>query len=309
MTIQNGVHTPRGSLCLEKAELAFRDALQATFGPLDWLPVADGTIHRFRVPDDKPGTLNGWYVLHLDGIASGAFGSWKAGGSSTWSSRKPADPMEAELIRQRVEQAREQREADQTRRQIATASYAGTLWSEARPAVPEHPYLSRKHIAAHRLRQSGDVLLVPLYADGYLCNLQRIAADGSKRFLSGGRVKGAYSPIGVLEPGQPLYVCEGWATGATIHAETGAAVACAMNAGNLLEVGRQLQRHHPDSPLIIAGDDDRQTEAEGKGNPGRVAAIQAAAVLGCGLVLPPFPADAPLELSDFNDLANWRAAQ
>jgi len=86
MTIQNGACAPRGSLCLEKAELAFRDALQATFGPLDWLPVADGTIHRFRVPDDKAGTLNGWYVLHLDGIASGAFGSWKAGGSSTWSS-------------------------------------------------------------------------------------------------------------------------------------------------------------------------------------------------------------------------------
>ena len=309
MKIKNGAHAPRGSACLEKAEPAFRDALQATFGPLDWLPVADGTIHRFRVPDDKPGTLNGWYVLHLDGIASGAFGSWKAGSSKTWSSREPTSAHEAEQVRQRVEQAREQREAEQTRRQIATASYAGTLWSEARPAALEHPYLTRKRIAPHRLRQRGDVLLVPLYADGYLCNLQRIAADGSKRFLSGGRVKGAYSPIGVLEPGQPLYVCEGWATGATIHAETGAAVACAMNAGNLLEVGRQLQRHYPDSPLIIAGDDDRQTEAEGKGNPGRAAATQAAAVLGCGLVLPPFPADAPIDLSDFNDLANWRAAQ
>ena len=57
MNIQNGACAPMGSACLEKAELAFRDALQATFGPLDWLPVADGTIHRFRVPDDKPGTL------------------------------------------------------------------------------------------------------------------------------------------------------------------------------------------------------------------------------------------------------------
>lgn len=305
MNIQNGARALTGSACLEKPELAFRDDLQATFGPLDWLPIPDGTIHRFHVPGDKAGTLNGWYVLYLDGIASGAFGSWKAGACHTWSSRKPADPLEAQLVAQRIERAREQREADQTRRQIATASYAGTLWTEARPGDPEHPYLTRKRIAPHRLRQRGYVLLVPLYADGYLCNLQRIAADGGKRFLPGGRVKGAYSPIGVLEQGQPLYVCEGWATGATIHAETGAAVACAMNAGNLLEVGRQLQRHYPDSPLIIAGDDDRQTE----GNPGRAAATQAAAVLGCGLVLPPFPADAPLELSDFNDLANWRAAQ
>jgi len=304
MTIQNGASAPRGSACLEKAELAFRDALQATFGPLDWLPVADGTIHRFRVPDDKPGTLNGWYVLHLDGIASGAFGSWKAGGSSTWSSRKPADPMEAELIRQRVEQARHQREAEQHQRQQAAAIEAQRLWGTGTPADPHHPYLNAKGCQPHGLRQRGDVLLVPLYLGRVLVNLQRIAADGGKRFLSGGRVKGCYSPIGTLEPGQPLYVCEGWATGATIHEHNGAAVACAMNAGNLLEVGRQLQRHYPDSPLIIAGDDDRQTE----GNPGRTAATQAAAVLGCGLVLPPWSGAEPLSLSDFNDLRQWREA-
>lgn len=289
---------------MDKPELAFRDALQATFGPLDWLPIPDGAIHRFRVPDDKAGTLNGWYVLHLDGIASGAFGSWKAGGSSTWSSRKPADPMEAELIRQRVEQARHQREAEQHQRQQAAAIEAQRLWSTSAPADPHHPYLSAKRCQPHGLRQRGDVLLVPLYLGRVLVNLQRIAADGGKRFLSGGRVKGCYSPIGALEPGQPLYVCEGWATGATIHEHNGAAVACAMNAGNLLEVGRQLQRHYPDSSLIIAGDDDRQTE----GNPGRTAATQAAAVLGCGLVLPPWSGTEPLSLSDFNDLRQWREA-
>ena len=306
MKFQNGACALTGSACLNKPELAFREALQATFGQLDWLPEPDGAIHRFRVPDDKPGSLNGWYVLYLDGIASGAYGSWKAGGTwHTWSSRKPADLLEAELVHRRIEQARQQREGDQARRQIATAGYAGRLWSEAQQADADHPYLTRKRVPAHRLRQRGDVLLVPLYADGYLCNLQRIGTDGVKRFLSGGRVKGAYSPIGKLEPGQTLYVCEGWATGATIHKDTGAAVACAMNAGNLLDVGRQLQRHYPDSPLIVAGDDDRQTE----GNPGRTAATKAASSLGCAVVLPPFPDDAPLALSDFNDLANWRAAQ
>lgn len=151
--------------------------------------------------------------------------------------------------------------------------------------------------------------MVPLYVDGGLCNLQRIMPDGAKRFLSGGRLKGAYSPIGKLVSGQPLYICEGWATGSTIHAETGAAVACAMTADNLLKAGRQLQRYYPDSPLIIAGDDDRKTEAKGKGNPGRTAATKAAAELGCALVLPSFSADAPVDLSDFNDLANWRSAQ
>lgn len=291
------------------AAIQFRDALQDAFGLLDWLPVADGAIHRFRVPEDKPGTLNGWYVLYADGIASGAFGSWRDGATRTWSSRKPADRLESALIAQRIEQARHQREAEQRQRQAAAAARAARIWSDAVPANADHPYLTRKAIKPYRLRQTGDVLLVPLYADGLLMNLQRIMPDGSKRFLSGGKVKGCYSPIGQLESGKPLYICEGLATGASIHADTGHAVACAMNAGNLLEVGRQLQRQHPDSLLVIAGDDDRQTEAEGKGNPGVEAANKAAAVLGCAVVLPVFPPDAPLALSDFNDLANWRAAQ
>ncbi|MEC6744516.1 toprim domain-containing protein [Pseudomonas qingdaonensis] len=290
--------------------LLFRDALQATFGPLNWLPVADGIIHRFRVPDDKASTRNGWYVLHLDGIASGVFGNWKAASAwHHWSSRKPVDPMEAQLIAQRTEQARHHRETERHQCQQAAAIVARRQWSSSGPAHPRHSYLIAKGCQLYDLRQSGGVLLVPLYLGRVLVNLQRIRSDGSKWFLSGGRADGAYSPIGTLEPEQPLYVCEGWATGATIHDATGFAVACAMNAGNLLEAGRQLQRLHPDSPLIIAGDDDRRTEAEGKGNAGREAATRAAAMLGCGLVLPPWSGAEPLSLSDFNDLASWRAAQ
>ncbi|OWJ26596.1 toprim domain-containing protein [Pseudomonas aeruginosa] len=285
---------------------AFRDALQASYGPLDWLPVADGTIRRFHVPGDKAGTCNGWYVLHLDGIAAGAYGSWKDAGTwHQWSSRAPANPREHEQLRQRIEQARRQREAEQHQRQQAAAEYAARLWRDARRADPGHPYLAGKGCRPHTLRQRGDVLLVPLIRDGALVNLQRIHPDGAKRFLSGGMVKGCCSSLGTITAGQPLYICEGWATGATIHEETGAAVACAMNAGNLLDVGRRLQRRYPDAVLIVAGDDDRQTE----GNPGRTSAIKAAAALGCGLVLPEWPTDAPVTLSDFNDLRQWREAQ
>lgn len=284
--------------------IAFRDALQAVFGALDWLPMADGGIHRFHVPGDRTGSQNGWYVLFLDGIASGCFGSWKAGTSHIWSSRGPANPLEAEQVRQRIEQARLQREAEQHQRQQGAIQYAARQWRDAHRADPAHPYLSAKGCRPYNLRQLGDVLLVSLYHGGELVNLQRIGSDGSKRFLSGGRVKGCYSPLGIITTGQPLYLCEGWATGATLHAETGHAVACAMNAGNLLETGRHLQRRHPEAVLIVAGDDDRQTE----GNPGKTAAIAAAAGLGCGLILPPWPADAPLHLSDFNDLRQWQEA-
>lgn len=133
-------------------------------------------------------------------------------------------------------------------------------------------------------------------------NLQRIHPDGNKRFLRGGQITGCYAPLGAPVTGQPLYICEGWATGATLHESTGASVACAMNAGNLLTAGRELQRRYPDTELIIAGDDDRQT----RGNPGRAAATSAAQTLSIGLVFPAWPENAPLSLSDFNDLRQWR---
>ncbi len=289
----------------QSPELSFLEAMRSTFGNLGFVPAADSILHRFHVPGDKSGTLNGWYVLFADGIASGHFGSWKVGVVHHWSSREPVDHLEAQLVRQCIEQTRRQREAEQQQRNQAAAEYANRLWRDARRADAGHPYLTAKGCRPYDLRQIGDVLLVPLYHKGELVNLQRIGGDGSKRFLSGGRVKGCYSPLGIITADQPLYLCEGWATGATLYAETGSAVACAMNSGNLLETGRHLQRRHPEAVLIVAGDDDRQTE----GNPGKAAAVKAASTLGCGLILPPWTGVEPLILSDFNDLANWRAAQ
>ena len=280
--------------------ILFREALQSVFGPLDWLPDPDGTIHRFHVPGDKSGTLNGWYTLFADGIASGAFGSWKAGGTNTWSSREPHNNHEAEQVRQRIEQATRQREDEQRKRQLKAANVAQRWWRDARRADPDHPYLIAKCVRPHGLRQRGDELLIPLYSSGVLVNLQRITTNGNKRFLFGGRIKGAYSPLGRITPGKPLCICEGWATGATLH-ESGYTVACAMNAGNLKPVALALRAEYHTAEIIIAGDDDRQTE----GNPGRAAANAAAAACGGLVTFPEWPADAPLTLSDFNDLAAW----
>lgn len=282
--------------------LSFLDALQAVLGLVDCLPIAYGTIQRFHVSGDKPGSLNGWYVLFIDRIATGCFGSWKTGGMHKWSSRKPVNHLEAQMIAQRFKQARQQREAELHQRQQIAAVEALRLWNAAAPANPDHLYLTRKGVKPYNLRQRGEVLLVPLCQGRQLVNLQRIFPNGGKKFLSGGKVKGCYSPLGIITAGQPLYGCEGWATGATIHAEKGAAVACAMNAGNLFHVGQRLQREHCDAVLIVAGDDDRQTE----GNPGRTAATKAAIALGSGLVFPPWSGDEPLELTDFNDLHQWR---
>lgn len=91
------------------ATVLFREVLQSVYGPLDWLPLGDGEIHRFHVPGDKPGRLNGWYVLFIDSIAAGAFGSWKTGTTHTWCSRQPQNHHEAEQVREHIERARKRR--------------------------------------------------------------------------------------------------------------------------------------------------------------------------------------------------------
>ena len=291
----------------------FEQAMAAHFGPCDFPIVPDGKITRFRVPGDKPGSKNGWYVLRefrSTGIAYATFGSWKDGSTHHWSSREPRDQVEAAAIAKGRETAARLLRAESLKRKEAAADKAQSEWLYASAASADHPYLIAKGVKPHNLRFSGCVyndfdsrkLLVPIYRGDKLTSLERIYPDGRKQFHPGGEIKGCYSLIGQPVPGGKLYLCEGWSTGATIHEETGDAVACAMCCGNLLPAGKQLRIDYPDAVLIVAGDDDRRSPD----NYGRLAATNAAEKLGCGLVFPPFPDDAPLTLTDFNDLRQWR---
>ena len=133
-------------------------------------------------------------------------------------------------------------------------------------------------------------------ASGTLHSLQTIDASGQKRFLSGGKAKGCYLSIGT--PDGCIVVCEGFATGASIHAATGQAVACAMNAGNLQTVAQALHAKYPALRILIAADDDYLTD----GNPGMAAARQAALSVGGMVAVPLFDANRPAKATDFNDL-------
>ena len=220
------------------------------------------------------------------------------------------DLLAEEVERQRIARQRDQRQrkADAERRAgwDRAAARARRDFALAGVPDPDHPYLARKGIKAHHLRQLGNVLLAPICWRGNVVNLQRIAADGCKRFLPGGRITGCYCPLGRIQAGVELLIVEGIATAATLHEQTGKPVAAAMSAGNLLPAGQELKRRYPDVVPIIGGDDDRTKETEGKPNAGKLAAIHAATQLGCGYVLPAWPTDAPMHLSDFNDLAMWQ---
>jgi putative DNA primase/helicase len=81
---------------------------------------------------------------------------------------------------------------------------------------------------------------------GTLHGIQAIGPDGVKWFNTGATVAGHFHLIGT--PAGRLYLCEGYATGATIHEATGAAVAVAFHAGNLKAVAKILREAQAAGP-------------------------------------------------------------
>jgi putative DNA primase/helicase len=141
---------------------------------------------------------------------------------------------------------------------------------------------------------------------GTLWSLQTIAADGRKLWIPKSRTAGCYFAIGHLQPGARLLVCEGFATGATLHEATGDAVAVAFTAGNLLRVAQALREKYPEAALTIAADDDHAT----KGNPGLTLATKAARAVGALLAVPDFTGLARgAHHTDFNDQARLTARE
>ena len=258
----------------------------------------DGALHRFS-SNGKPSNKDGWYTFHRDDVPAGSFGCWREGLSQIWCSKSDTDMTtgEREAHRQRVKALQAQRNADQLERQHDASHKAAALWAQAAPATSDNVYLARKGVQPHGIREFGERLLVPMRdTAGKLHSLQTIAADGTKRFHVGGRIKGCYYSIG--KPTHALVVCEGFATGASIHDSTGHAVAVAFNAGNVLEVALALHSKYPELKIIVAADDDHLTE----GNPGVTKATEAALAVNGLLAVPVFGAGRPEKATDFNDL-------
>ncbi len=207
---------------------------------------------------------------------------------------------EIEERARRAEQAMRQAELRQAREHAEAALRAREMLDSALPEIGQHAYLVNKRVGAHGIFSDGFQLLVPMRdADGKLWNAQRIDPRGNKRVLRGGRVTGLFHRIG-RPVDQTLVICEGYATGATLHESTGHAVAVAFNAGNLKPVAMALRDRYPDFRLIIAADNDRHTS----GNPGVTKANEAALAVGGRVAVPEFDDDEPG--TDWNDWHNNR---
>lgn len=257
--------------------------------------LAGGGLVRFSCEGDGRGKRNGWARLFCDGRPAGRFGNWRLGVDRTWSANH--GPVAVNLADMAARKA-EERDAREGRYRQAE-SEARRLLQASRPAG-DHPYLVAKRLepaAAENMgrqivvRRDGCDLLVPLETLQIgLCSLQRIAPDGRKLFLPGGRTGGAFWSAGKAEGAPIIAIGEGFATMAAVHLATGLPVAAAMTAHNLEAVTRAFHGRFAAARLILCADMD----CGPAGNIGLERANAAAAMVPDALVArPPRPADWP----------------
>ena len=262
---------------------------------------ADGKIHRFNTGDEQGNTC--WYVLYQpDPIPAGAFGCWRRNISEKWHDKKVASETSKEdykTLQKKFADAEAKRDSDERDRHERKSKEISTLVSKLKTAPKDHLYLQSKKVSAHgRLMDDGDgSVLMPLTdVAGRIWTYQTIDAFGDKLFAPGGRIRGCMFTIGDLSEG-PIVICEGYATGASIHEATGWPVICAMNCGNLKPVSIAVREKYRDRTIVIAADDDRKTP----GNPGLTKAKEAAETIKATIAVPDL---SMLDSgSDFNDLA------
>lgn len=248
--------------------------------------LSSGELIRFRCDGDGKSRQNGWAILYLDERPAGAFGNYRLGISRKWRVDRDMSlsPDERRRLNEEWAQAKARRTEERERSEAEAARDAAEMWSQAGPASPAHAYAASKRLDTSALRQFGDKLLVPMYdAEGALWNLQRIAPDGTKRFLRGGRTTGLFCIIAPEQIGDTVYIGEGYATMAAAHRASGQMCVVAFSAKNLSAVARIFAEHRPDLALVICADNDGHLER----NIGVEAAQAAAEEVGAEYVVPP----------------------
>ena len=281
-------------------------------GPLK----TDGKIERFSIDLKKDKAE--WYIA-FDGITSKGnpylncvYGSFRKGSEFTfnsWKNENFIDDHERQKIDQHWKQRKKEIEVERRQIEGERRLRARILWEKAQnqPShIDQQAYLERKKVKGHGIKYGKDfndnfVLIVPLRdVDGEVQGVQFIKADGEKRFH--GSKRGNFHIIGEIKDNSLIHIAEGYATGASVYEDIGCPVVVAFDCGNLDPVIGEIRKEYPKNQIIIAADDDHETD----GNPGKTKATEAATKYKCRAITPKFPDEFRLENgkfpTDFNDL-------
>ena len=237
---------------------------------------ADGQIH--RVPTaSKPRSINGAYMFEngrgwvMDWAQAERVHWWQDENARPWTAEEKAAAEQRQRNAARERAQRAAKAAQQARELLKTAQLVtprpASPWRPGRQAVEAvtaHPYLTLKGFPnASGLVASGE-LLIPMFDCGTyreVMGIQRISTDGSKKFMSGQRARGAIHRFGNGQQ-RECWLVEGYATGLTVREALRrlyrpADIVVCFSASNLVHVaGTGIGTH------IMADNDSSRTGEE-----------------------------------------------
>ena len=279
------------------------------------LPELDGKIHRVPLLSKNGQGMDGSYCLHGDGVPAGWAQNHVTGEKVKLVATGVMLSPEERERQQRERAARLQAaEAERARAHDAAAQRCKGMWDSFSPAASS-PYLEKKGVEAFGLKEDQGNLIVPLRnIDGELRGFQAIAPDGQKAFATGIEKKGNFHLLGAagkdLSQGE-IVLCEGYATGASLHMATGKPVAVAFDSGNLIPVAEAIRAKYPNAAITICADNDHAMKRDGKPyNVGVEKARLAAQKVNGKVKVPTFTDKEKAQgLTDFNDLHQARGLE
>ncbi|EAJ5683720.1 DNA primase, partial [Campylobacter lari] len=297
-------------------------------------PIMDGKIHRVSVVGDKGREKSGAYVGFLNGHPAGFVQNYKTGIKENWKSVNSIESTKNKEIdlKNAIEHnksLKEQREKELNQAYEKTALKLESEYNNAKWANSEHPYLKEKGFDKNfylKQDKNGNLLIPLRDIEGKYWATQRIFANGDKMIGATrtseekeqgieypAKKQGNFFLLGAknLDNVQEVFICEGFATSASIYEATKSPTIMGVDAGNLEIIVTNIKEKYPKMNITIAGDNDIKKELNGNKNVGKTTALGIQEKYPeVKVVLPNFTnEEAQKGLSDFNDLMKSRGLE
>jgi len=264
--------------------------------------IVDGKFH--RLPGDMSYSifLSDAPTLLINDFHNGS-GGHEPEKIPLYDDKKLTEEQKAKF-KERVKADKAKHEKVDAKNHVKVAAEAERIWKEATPAREDHPYLVKKGVKFHGLREHQGKLVVPVRRNDKLVGLQFIDEEGGKRFLPGTHKQGASCIIG--ERSGNLGIGEGWATGAAVYEATGESFIVAFDVGNIEHVAKEEDLEgYPGGDITVYADDDWKRTKPGTDELENIGVIKARSVahaIGAKLAVPVFGEGRGEKDTDFNDL-------
>lgn len=224
-------------------------------------PIVEGRWLRFPGVGKGKSNRAGWCRVITPTLA--IFGDWSSNFTATWKDERHRDDAQSARLLAQARAREAAFAAEQRARQAAAAVKASDLINRA--VIRSHPYLERKGFPDRKGLVHEEQLLIPMrdvsnYAR--IVSVQMISQYGEKKFLPGGRAKGAVYRIGAKPAdARCVILCEGYATGLSIEAALQRlpgphSVIVCFSAGNLERVAENFPK------AVVAADNDLSATGE-----------------------------------------------